>query len=124
MRPTVLLIPGTGGTPEEVWAWNYERALPAAGYGVCTVTLPERALGSFAISAEYAAYAAIHAHEVSGRPIAIIGHSQGGIMAAWIAKFWPEVADVTSDVVGLAAPLSGTSLADTLCASGMCSPVS
>jgi hypothetical protein len=51
----VLLIPGTGGTPDEVWSWNYEKALPAGGYGWCTVTLPERALGDFAISAEYAA---------------------------------------------------------------------
>ncbi|MDN2495425.1 hypothetical protein FHY52_01670 [Nocardia nova] len=123
-RTTVLLIPGTGGTPEEVWSWNYERALPAAGYGVCTVALPDRSLRSFATSAEYAAYAAIHAHEISGRPIAIIGHSQGGLMAAWIAKFWPGVAAVTSDVVGLAAPLDGTALADTLCASRTCSPIS
>jgi len=121
-RTTVVLIPGTGGTPAEVWSWNYEKALPAAGYGVCTVALPDRALGSFATSAEYAAYATIRAHEISGRPVAILGHSQGGIMAAWIAKFWPEVA--TSDVIAIAAPLHGTALADSLCASGSCSPIS
>lgn len=122
-RPTVLLIPGTGGTPREVWSWNYERALPAAGYGVCTVALPDRALGSFATSAEYAAYATLYAHRVSGRPIAIVGHSQGGVMAFWIAKFWPEVADVASNVIGLAAPLDGTGLADGLCGDGRCSPI-
>lgn len=121
--PTVLLIPGTGGTPEEVWSWNYERALPAAGYGWCTVALPDRALGDFPTSAEYAAYAALQTHRVSGRPIAIIGHSQGGTMAAWIAKFWPEVAAVTSDVIPIAAPLRGTAFADGLCAGGMCSPI-
>ncbi|MFF3572697.1 alpha/beta fold hydrolase [Nocardia jiangxiensis] len=107
----MLLIPGTGGTPAEVWSWNYARALPSAGYGVCTVALPDRALGSFATSAEYAAYAALYAHRVSGRPIAVLGHSQGGVMAFRIAKFWPQVADVASDVIGLAAPLGGTALA-------------
>lgn len=121
--PTVLLVPGTGGTPDEVWSWNYQRALPAAGYGWCTVALPDRALGDFPTSAEYAAYAALRTHAVSGRPIGIVGHSQGGVMAAWIAKFWPEVAAVTSTVIPIAAPLSGSGLADSLCAAGMCSPI-
>src|SRR2546426_10086337 len=59
-RRTVLLIHGTGATPDEAWAWNYEKALPAAGFGVCTVTLPDRALHDFTASAEYPAYAARH----------------------------------------------------------------
>ncbi|WP_157126402.1 esterase/lipase family protein [Nocardia mikamii] len=122
-RPTVLLIPGTGGRPDEIWSWNYEKALPAAGYGWCTVALPDRALGDFAISAEYAAYAALQAHRVSGRPIGIVGHSQGGAMAAWIAKFWPEVAAVTSDVIPIAGPLGGSAVADSLCAGGACAPI-
>jgi predicted alpha/beta hydrolase family esterase len=122
-RQTVLLIPGTGATPSEAWSWNYERALPAAGYGVCTVALPQRALRDFARSAEYAAFAALSAHRISGRPIAIVGHSQGGLLAAWIAKFWPEVAAATSGVISLAGPMNGTALADSLCAAGSCSPI-
>lgn len=123
-RHTVLLVHGTGGTPDEVWGWNYARALPAAGFGVCTVMLPERAMGDFAISAEYAAFAAQRAHAVSGRPIGILGHSQGGLIAAWITTFWPEVAAVTSDVIGLEASMNGTQLADILCTGGHCAPIS
>jgi triacylglycerol lipase len=122
-RRTVLLVHGTGATDSEAWGWNYVKALPAAGFGVCTVTLPERALGNFAISAEYAAYAAQEAYRVSGRDVAIVGHSQGGLMAVWIAKFWPSVARHTSDVIGLAANVRGTQLANTLCAAGSCSPI-
>jgi triacylglycerol esterase/lipase EstA (alpha/beta hydrolase family) len=122
-RTTVLLLHGTGGTAQEVWSWNYEKSLPDAGFGVCAVTLPDRALGSFAASAEYAVYAARYAHQVSGRRIAILGHSQAGLMAAWIAKFWPDVAGFTDDVISFAGPMNGTALADALCAAQSCSPI-
>ncbi|MCW2757988.1 MAG: putative lipase [Nocardioidaceae bacterium] len=122
-RQVVLLIPGTGATAEEAWAWNYERSLPAAGFGTCTVQLPERSLGDFTVSAQYAVYAARHAYQLSGKPIAILGHSQGGLMAVWIAKFWPDVAAHASDVIGLAADVRGTQLANTLCTAGSCAPI-
>lgn len=122
-RTAVLLVHGTGSTPSEAWGWNYVRTLPTAGYAVCTVTLPGRANGSFTVSAEYAAYAARYAIERSGRDIAIVGHSQGGLIAAWVATYWPEIAAHTSDVVALAAPLNGTVVANTLCAGGACSPL-
>ncbi|MDQ1660385.1 MAG: triacylglycerol lipase [Blastococcus sp.] len=122
-RRTVLLVHGTGATDSEAWSWNYEKALPAAGFGVCTVTLPQRALGDFSVSAQYAAYAARQAYRISGRDIAILGHSQGGLLAVWIAKFWPDVARHATDVIGLAANVRGTQLANTLCAAGSCSPI-
>jgi pimeloyl-ACP methyl ester carboxylesterase len=120
-KPTVLLIHGTGGTPQEVWGWNYAIALPAAGFGVCMVTLPGRALVNFTDSAQYAVYAARHAHQVSGHKIALLGHSQGSLVAVWITKFWPDVARDVTDVVTLASPMHGTQLANTLCVVGSCS---
>jgi pimeloyl-ACP methyl ester carboxylesterase len=119
----VLLIHGTGATPDEAWAWNYEKALPAAGLGVCTVTLPDRALHDFTVSAEYAAYAARYAYNRSGRKIAVMGHSQGGLMAVWIAKFWPDIAAHTDDVIALAGNVHGTALGNTLCVAGSCAPI-
>jgi len=122
-RPAVLLIHGTGATPQEAWSWNYQIALANAGYGVCTVTLPNRALRDFTISAQFAVYAARYAYRSSGRDIAIVGHSQGGLMAAWIAKFWPDVAKHATDIISLAGPMHGTALANTLCAAGSCSAI-
>lgn len=119
-RQAVLLIHGTGSTPDEAWSWNYENALPAAGYGVCTVTLPNRALGNFTTSAEYAVYAARYAYQHSGHKIAIVGHSQGGLMAGWIAKFWPDVADHATDIISMAGDFHGTALANGLCTTGSC----
>jgi pimeloyl-ACP methyl ester carboxylesterase len=87
------------------------------------VTLPNRAVGDFTVSAEYAVYAARFAYQRSGRKIAIIGHSQGGIIAAWIAKFWPDVARNATDIISLAGPMQGTALANTICVAGSCTPL-
>jgi triacylglycerol lipase len=122
-RQAVLLIHGTGSTPHEAWGWGYANALPAEGFGVCTVTLPSRAIGNLTVSAEYAVYAARHAHRQSGRKIAIVGHSQGGFIAAWIAKFWPDVARNATDIISLAGPMQGSNLANTICAAGSCTPL-
>lgn len=122
-RQAVLLIHGTGSTPSESWSWNYMNALVSAGYGVCTVALPDRAVGNFTVSAEYAVYAARYAYRQSGRKIAIIGHSQGGTIAVWIAKFWPDIARNATDIISLAGVMQGSQLPNTLCAAGSCTPL-
>lgn len=119
----VLLVHGTGSTPTESWSWNYGIALRRAGYGVCTVTLPERALVDLSVSAEYVAYAVKTAYRVSERRIAIVGHSQGGLLSMWVTRFWPDVAQHTADVISLAGPLNGTALANTLCVLRSCAKV-
>ena len=71
---------------------GYERALHPDGFALCTVTLPDFALGSMIPSAEYVVAAARTAIERSGQQISIIGHSQGGLLAAWVTRFRPDVA--------------------------------
>jgi triacylglycerol lipase len=123
-RRTVLLVHGTGSTPQEAWGWNYSIALRHLGYGVCTVTLPNRATVNLGRSAQYVAYAARVAYRHSDRKIAIMGHSQGGLLAAWVVRFWPDVARHTADLISLSGPVRGTQLANTLCAAGECSTIS
>lgn len=122
-RQAVLLIHGTGSTAEESWDLAYRNALSADGFGVCTVTLPERAVGDVDVTLEYAVYAARYAYQQSGKKIAIIGHSQGGYIAAWIAKFWPDVAKNATDIISLAGTMQGTQVANIACVAGACLPV-
>jgi triacylglycerol esterase/lipase EstA (alpha/beta hydrolase family) len=122
-RRTLLLVHGTAATPEEAWGWGYERQLTADGYGWCDVRLPDRALGDFVTASQYAVFAARKAYRRSGRKVALVGHSQGGAMVLWIAKFWPDVARHASDVIALAGPLHGTTVANALCAAGTCATV-
>ncbi len=119
-RGVVLLVHGTATTPHESWSWGYQRALHADGFAVCTVRLPDHGLGSVTRSAEYVVAAARIAVHRSGRRIAIIGHSQGGELAVWATRFWPDVARGVRDVVALGSPLNGTDLANELCALGRC----
>ncbi len=116
----VLLVHGTATTPHESWSWGYQRALHADGFAVCTVRLPDYGLGSVTRSAEYVVAAARIAIHRSGRRIAIIGHSQGGELAVWATRFWPDVARGVRDVVALGSPLNGTDLGNELCALGRC----
>lgn len=122
-RQTVVLVHGTGSDPRETWSWNYVLALTADGFGVCTVRLPDHGLGSFTRSAEYVVHAVRHAHRLTGRRVSIVGHSQGGSMGLWVARFWPDVRRVLADVVSIAGPLRGTEFANSLCAAGRCVPL-
>jgi triacylglycerol lipase len=119
-RRVVLLVHGTATTPAESWSWGYQRALRADGFAACTVRLPDHGLGSFTRAAEYVVVAARTAIRRSGRDIAIVGHSQGGQLAVWVTRFWPDVAARVDDVVALASPLDGTSLGNELCALRRC----
>jgi hypothetical protein len=122
-RGVVLLVAGTGSTPDDTWSWSYEPALRADGFATCTVELPDHALGSFTDAAPYVVAAIRTASRRAGGPVAVIGHSQGGALPVWAVRFWPGLADRVTDVVSLAGPFGGTALGNELCAAGRCAPL-
>lgn len=126
-RDPVLLVHGTGTNSEESWPWSLGIVLPAAGYGVCTVDLPERALGDQQTATEHVVHAvrtmaAELAAAGSDRQVDIIGHSQGTLEPRWALRWWPDVRAATDELVQLAPPNQGTSSAETACGAGQCSP--
>lgn len=118
----VLLVHGTGLTAEESWSWNYAKLLPAAGFDVCTVTLPHRAMTDIQVSAEYAAFSVETMARHSHRRVAVITHSQGGMEARWAMRWWPGVRRSVADLVLLASPNHGIAAADACARSGNCWP--
>lgn len=122
-RGAVLLVAGTGSTPEDTWSWSYEPALQADGLATCTVELPDHALGSFTAAAPYVVTGIRIASRLAGRRIAMVGHSQGGALPVWAVTFWPGVAARVTDVVSLAGPFGGTALGNELCAASRCAPL-
>src|SRR4051812_26317354 len=121
-REAVLLVHGTGLTPEESWSWNYAKLLPPAGYDVCTVALPHRAMTDVQVSAEYVAFAVDAIAARAHHPVALITHSQGGMEARWALRWWASVRGNVDDLLLLASPNHGIAGADACADSGNCWP--
>jgi pimeloyl-ACP methyl ester carboxylesterase len=104
----VLLVHGTFANSEINWSWSYKPSLRAAGYDVCTVDLPNNGLDDIQVATEYVVFAVRHIAELSGRPVDVLGVSQGGLEPRWAIKWWPDVQASIDDLVMLATPNHGT----------------
>ena len=107
----VLLVHGTTVTGTEEYTTFYTPQLVERGFDVCIVTYPDRGLGDMQVSAEYVVHALRTMREESGRQVAMIGYSQGGLMPRWAIKFWPSARDALTDFVMIAGPNHGTTIA-------------
>jgi pimeloyl-ACP methyl ester carboxylesterase len=111
----VLLVHGTYVTGA-VWRGGDFEAFQRAGHPTCIVEVADRELGSVQDSVEYVVSAIRQIASKAGRPIAVVGHSQGAFLASMALRLWPDVAGDVTDFVGLAGVYdNGTTLADTLC---------
>lgn len=119
-RAPVLLLPATGVNSEDNFGWNYKPALTAAGVPWCASDVPgdyaaNRNMSDIQTRAEYVTYAIRTVYERAGRPIATLGHSQGGMIARWSLRFWPDTREMVDDVIGIAPSNTGTQLARPVC---------
>jgi triacylglycerol lipase len=109
-REPVLLIHGTGGGGREEWVApvDFRKSVNDAGYPVCYVELPDKALTDVQTSAEYVVNAIRRVRKIGGRPIALYGHSQGGLQARWALTYWPSLRRKVADAVSIAGTQHGT----------------
>jgi triacylglycerol esterase/lipase EstA (alpha/beta hydrolase family) len=119
-KAPVLLVQGTGATAKDNWSWTYEPALDKLGIAWCAVDLPEQATADVQVAGEYVVHAIRTMHAKAGRRIAIIGHSQGGMVPRWALRFWPDTRAMVDDLIGFAPSNHGTTLAGPSCG-GSCS---
>ncbi|MCW3014328.1 MAG: lipase [Solirubrobacterales bacterium] len=119
-KAPVLLVQGTGASAKDNWSWTYEPALDKLGIAWCAVDLPEHATADVQVAGEYVVHAIRTMHAKAGRRIAIIGHSQGGMVPRWALRFWPDTRPMVDDLIGFAPSNHGTTLAGPSCG-GSCS---
>jgi hypothetical protein len=114
-RKPVLLIPGTTATPRENYSWNWEPALTAADVPWCALLVPHHSMDDIQVAAEYIVHAIRRMHRVSGRRIAIMGQSQGGMSPRWVLRFWPAIRGMVDDLIGFAPSNHGARFFDAAC---------
>jgi pimeloyl-ACP methyl ester carboxylesterase len=120
-RTPVLLVPGTAYSPKSDFSWNWEPALTKLGIPWCVVALPGDGMGDIQIAAEYVVNAIRTMSARAGRRIAIIGHSQGGMVPRWAFRFFPDTRSMVDDLIGMSPSNHGTLDADIVCIPG-CAP--
>ena len=122
-RAPVLLVPATGVNSKQNFSWNYEKLFDQQGIPWCASDQPgarNSNLTDIQLRGQYLTYAIRRMHRMAGRPISIVGHSQGGMAMRWSLRFWPDTRRKVDDVIGFAGTNQGTDEAKGCDAS--CSP--
>jgi triacylglycerol lipase len=105
--PPVILVHGTFG--DMTVSWNlFAPALEARGYCVYALDLVNRGMAPMDKSADkLAAFIDEVRAKTGAAKVSIVGHSQGGMLPRYVAKFRGELGAI-ADLVGLAPSSHGT----------------
>jgi hypothetical protein len=109
MTQPLLFVTGTGATGEEGYLIG-KGAFDAAGHPVCDVDFPDFTTADIQVSVQYLVYAIRRESRESGRKIAIIGISQGGLLPRFALTYWPSLRRKVSDVLSAAGTQHGTNV--------------
>ena len=118
----VLFVHGTTLTADSNWSWNYGKTLPAAGYDVCLVDLPDRARADMQLSTEYVVHAVRVMAEQSGKKIDVVGFSQGPLEPRWALRWWPDMRILIDDMVAQAGVGHGFTETEVICSQSCIAP--
>ncbi len=118
----VLLVHGTGSTPQGSWGPIYLPLFAAEGRPACTVALPARATGDEQVAVEYVVSAIRSMSAARHGRIDVVGHSQGAFLPVLALEFWPDLAGDVEDYVGLAPTLTVGTTGEVICAMACTAP--
>jgi triacylglycerol esterase/lipase EstA (alpha/beta hydrolase family) len=108
-RPApVLLLPGSGSDGSYLFPTGVQIDLSARGVPSCYLNLPAHTTADMQVSAQYVVFAIRKMAQSAGRPIAVFGFSQGGLLARVALTFWPSTRRLVGDVVAASAPQHGS----------------
>ena len=105
----LMLVTGTGTTGDQLYALG-KPGLDAYGHPVCYVNFPDSTTADIQVSVEYLVDGLRREFERAGRKIAVVGLSQGGLLARFALTYWPDLRRKVVDVVSAAGTQHGTTV--------------
>jgi triacylglycerol lipase len=122
-RP-ILFAPGTGSEGSQVFLLG-GGAFTAMGRTLCVVSFPRRSTADLQVSVQYLVFAIRRLSRRAGRPIAVAGISQGGLLIRTALTYWPSLRREVTDAVTAAAThhgAPGTAETTAVCLTKGCPP--
>lgn len=121
-REPIMLVTGTGATGDEAYAIG-KGAFDTYRRPVCSVNFPAFTTADIQVSVQYVVNGIRAMERRAGRPIAVIGISQGGLLPRFALTYWPSLRAQVTDVLAAAGTQHGTTAFDpSACAMGGCAP--
>lgn len=119
-KTPIVFAPGTGSDGSQVHALGGP-AFDRIGRPYCAVSFPDRTTADVQVSVQYLVSAIRTTSRRAGRPIAVAGVSQGGLLARLALTAWPSLRSRVSDVVSVSGTQHGATRSP-LCATQGCPP--
>lgn len=120
-KTPVMLVTGTGASGEEAYAIG-KGAFDAYGHPVCDVDFPNHTTADIQVSVQYLVYGIREEARRAGRPIAVIGISQGGLLPRVALTYWPDLRAKVTDVLAAAGTQHGTTAGSGCTKAKPCTP--
>lgn len=105
----IMLVTGTGATGDDVYGIT-KAGFDVYGHPLCYVNYPDKLTADIQVSAQYLVNAIRYEYAQSGRKIAILGISQGGLLPRWALTWWPSLRSKVSDVIAAAGTQHGSTV--------------
>ncbi len=121
-KQPLMLVTGTGASGDEAYAIG-KAAFDTWGAPVCWVNFPAFTTGDIQIATQYLVAGIRTEVRRAGRPIAVFGISQGGLLPRLALTYWPSLRTKVTDVLAAAGTQHGTqAFARSACLPGGCTP--
>jgi hypothetical protein len=109
-RTPIMLVTGTGASGDEAYAIG-KPAFDHYGAPVCWVNFPDKTTADVQVSVQYLVAGLRTMSRRAGRPVAVFGISQGGLLPRIALTYWPSLRAKVSDVIAAAGTQHGTAAA-------------
>jgi len=106
-RTPVMLVTGTGVSGDEAYAIG-KPTFDLDGAPACWVNFPNHTTADVQVSVQYLVYGLRAMSARAGRPVAVFGISQGGLLPRIALTYWPSLRAKVPDVIAAAGSQHGT----------------